>query len=366
MKYKSFWIVDDGHNDGLFKLQVGGDKAKLNDMEGATRKVRVVSNTSLNNGVDGYIHNDEIGVKNCITIASRGNDYFSCYQDDYTVTIVRALLLHTTKFELNEYVALYICALLRMNAFKFDYGRVLSGDRLKSESILLPVDEKGLPVWKYIENLGKDYYDSVHKKVSQSAVHSKTQESILSSVNQWVSYRYDEVFKIVGGYFNKKPEESKNETDIPFIGASEYNNGITSYHTENEIKNSLRCGNADKKRSLDGKIFDANCITLANNGNSVGSAFYQDRRFTSSHDVTILYLLEQDQMNSYVALFICTLIRAEKYRWSYGRKWRPNRMNSSIIKLPSKQITEDGETKIVPDWKFMEDCVKLLPFSSSL
>jgi hypothetical protein len=43
----------------------------------------------------------------------------------------------------------------------------------------------------------------------------------------------------------------------------------------------------------------------------------------------------------------------------YGRKWRPIRMPSSIIRLP---VTQQGN----PDWDFMEGYMKKLPYSSQL
>lgn len=51
----------------------------------------------------------------------------------------------------------------------------------------------------------------------------------------WKWFRYDEVFIIEKGYYNKKPDEVENGEMI-FIGATESNNGITSYHSENEIE----------------------------------------------------------------------------------------------------------------------------------
>lgn len=117
MKYKPFFLIDDNKNNGLFRLQVGEDKSKLFNDDNAKRKVRFVYNTSSNNGIENYTYNNNIGIKNCIKIGTRGNDYFSCYQDDYTITIVRTLLLYAKKFELNKYIAFYICALLKANQY---------------------------------------------------------------------------------------------------------------------------------------------------------------------------------------------------------------------------------------------------------
>jgi type I restriction enzyme M protein len=53
------------------------------------------------------------------------------------------------------------------------------------------------------------------------------------------------------------------------------------------------------------------------------------------------------------------LIRKEKYRFSYGRKWHLGRMNESLIKLP---VTDKGQ----PDYPFMENYIKTLPYSKQL
>jgi type I restriction enzyme M protein len=58
-------------------------------------------------------------------------------------------------------------------------------------------------------------------------------------------------------------------------------------------------------------------------------------------------------------MFLTTIIRLEKYRFNYGRKWNKKRMEESSIKLPS---TAGGK----PDWRFMEDFIKGLPYSSGL
>ena len=116
-----------------------------------------------------------------------------------------------------------------------------------------------------------------------------------------------------------------------------------------------------KNTDLKNKLYNGNCITVSNNG-SVGYAFYQAQHFTCTHDVNPLYL-KNHELNVYIAIFLCTLIEKEKYRWAYGRKWRPKRMPSSLIKLP---IRKDDNEEIIPDWDFMESFIKTLPYSSCL
>jgi hypothetical protein len=174
------------------------------------------------------------------------------------------------------------------------------------------------------------------------------------NTENWKWFRYDEIFEIKKGFFNKKPEEGGLGT-IPFIGATDSNNGVTSWYTKDEIDSTPKAENTENV-PLNEKIFDVPCITVSNNG-SVGFAFYQTQPFTCSHDVNPLYLKDRRiNLTPSLAFFLCGIIECEQFRWTYGRKWRPERMPSSLIKLPMK---EDGQ----PDWQWMEEFVKnvLLP-----
>ena len=167
--------------------------------------------------------------------------------------------------------------------------------------------------------------------------------------NKWKVFLYSEVFEIRKGFYNKKPEES-GIGNIPFIGASASNQGVTSYHTIEEIKKASKTGDG-KNAPLKDKIFPPHAVCVTNNG-SVGYAYYHDEPFTCSHDVNPLYRLD-GSFNRYTGLFVASVIMADRYRWDYGRKWRPERMESSTIKLPT---TSNGK----PDWQWMEDYIKSL------
>ncbi len=64
-------------------------------------------------------------------------------------------------------------------------------------------------------------------------------------------------------------------------------------------------------------------------------------------------------LNTYIAMFLNTVIEFEKYRFSYIRKWRKVKILNSKIKLP---IIKDGYL----DWSFMEYYIKHLPYSKNL
>ncbi|MDR1159019.1 MAG: restriction endonuclease subunit S, partial [Syntrophomonadaceae bacterium] len=101
----------------------------------------------------------------------------------------------------------------------------------------------------------------------------------------------------------------------------------------------------------------ANCITVNYNG-SVGEAFYQATPFWASDDVNVLYA-NGWVLNKYIALFIATVIKTNRYKFSYGRKWTMEKMKKSLIKLP---VTAQGS----PDWNYMENYIKSLSYSDRI
>jgi hypothetical protein len=82
---------------------------------------------------------------------------------------------------------------------------------------------------------------------------------------------------------------------------------------------------------------------------------YQPDDFRACDDVNVSY--PKFRLTPAIAMFLVTLIRKERYRFTYGRKWHLDRMKASEIRLP---VCGGG----LPDWKPVECYVNSLPFSS--
>lgn len=189
-------------------------------------------------------------------------------------------------------------------------------------------------------------------------------------VSSWEYFDFTKIFEIRKGFYNKKPVPYGNGT-IPFLGAVDSNNGVTEFYTIDEIESASKTGEPPNDE-LDRKLFPGHAVCVTNNG-SVGFAYYQGAEFTCSHDVNPLYRID-GEFNKYTGLFIATVIMNDRYRWGYGRKWRPERMVRSRLKLPILR-DEKGQAIIdttlrfseagyVPDWKWMEDYIKSLQSKS--
>jgi len=251
----------------------------------------------------------------------------------------RDLYILIPKQELNELQMLYYAFAIESNKYKYNYGR--QANRTLKDILIPDIDEISFD----LENI------SVEKPRNKNILNQKLE---LDTKNR-KSFRYDEIFDIKKWYYNKKPDHI-DIGNIPFIWATEYENGVTDYFTQEEIEN---CNRTEWSAfdDIEKKIFKGNTITVSNDG-SVWYAFYQKSDFTCSHSVNILYL-KNKELNIYIAMFLITLIGQEQYRRTYGRKRRPSRMPDSIIKLPVDKNNN-------PDREFMEKYIKSLPYSTSL
>lgn len=148
----------------------------------------------------------------------------------------------------------------------------------------------------------------------------------------WNEYRIGDLFKVTYGKFIK---DNKCGT-VKYITATAKNNGFGGM--------------------VNGEpMYSGNCITIASDG-SIGSTFYQGEPFSASNIVVTLEPIGETMLNDYIAMFICTLIREESSKYSYGRKYSVERVRNTILRLPS---TPEG----TPDYEFMEEYIKSLPYS---
>ena len=164
-------------------------------------------------------------------------------------------------------------------------------------------------------------------------------EKVNCAINtkNWKDYTMDFLFRFLKG--KRLTKEDMTMGNINFLGAISENNGV-------------------REKIETNYSWQPNCITVNYNG-SVGEAFYQSEPFWASDDVNVLYAKDFWRMNKYIAMFIITVIKANKYRFGYGRKWTIEKMKETTLKLPCKN---DG----MPDFEYMEEYIKSLPYSDRI
>ncbi len=233
---------------------------------------------------------------------------------------------------MNPQIGLFLTTILCKERPKYSFGRSWTGDRLRETIIKLPTDLSGNPDWKFMEQ----YIKSLNHKPLTTK--NGGYESPTLEVEKWKEFCLGNIFDIKKGKRLTSDEQTNGNT--PYVGAIDSNNGVANYIEQSAIHK-------------------GNTISLTYNG-SVGEAFYQPKPFWATDDVNVLYFRLENgvKFNKYIALFFCTILRQEKCRYSYGRKWVLESMNSTIVKLPTKQ----GK----PDWEFMENYIKSLPYGDRI
>lgn len=302
-----------------------GTNLELNSLKKTTKDgINFVSRTSKNNGVSAKVKRIaeiEPLPAGLITVAASGSVMESFLQD-FPFYSGRDVYYLKPKKQLKKSELIYYCLCLKRNKFKYSYGR--QANRTLKDINLPDV----IPSWVY--KFDNNKFDNIRKPMSAKSLALKNRK--------WKDFHYSDVFNIERGYYNKRPEKAGN---INFVSASMFNNGVTDKVARDVIE----------------KMYTGNCVAVVNNGHAA-EAFYQKNDFTCSHDVNILRIKDRE-MTPHLAMFLIPIIRKEKYRFNYGRKWRFKRMERSIIKLP---ITESG----TPDWQFMEAFIKGLPYSGAI
>ncbi len=151
----------------------------------------------------------------------------------------------------------------------------------------------------------------------------------------WKYYQLSDLFKIGG---SKTTPLSKlrgyGEGVYPYVTTQATNNGVAGFYN----------------------YFTETGNTLTVDRAVLGYCSYQSLNFSASDHVE--KLTPKFSMNQYVAIFLITIMNLEQYRYGYGRKTSQGRLRKTRIKLPSKGAN--------PDWQFIEDYIKSLPYSSNL
>ena len=101
---------------------------------------------------------------------------------------------------------------------------------------------------------------------------------------------------------------------------------------------------------------DGNCIIFICDGQgSVGYANYMGKKFIGTPNIVAGY---NEKLTVLSSLFIATIARMEHPKYSFGRKWKTH-LADTVIKLPTTKNN-------LPNWQFMEDYIKSLPYGVRL
>lgn len=334
-QWENFYLKD------IFEINYGNKLDLCNLFEVSTNDsnaVSFVSRTAQNNGVSSYVERLNIKPfpKGSLTVALGGSlgETFLQTSEFYTGQNVAVLLPKKgISDNLSDNQKLFIAMLIKYEtSLRFiAFGRELNKHIKTDFSIKLPVISKNKPDWEWIEN----YMNGLAVKIP------RTKNLILKheiNTGNWHFFKVGQLFKLEAGKVSSTEVLTEGE-DIFYCGAKKDENGIMS-----------RCA-YDKKY-----ISKGNCIVFICDGQgAVGYNNYMDRDFIATVNLVRGY---NDNLNKYNGLFLVSLLDLERPKFSFGRK-RKKTLANTEIKLPAKL---NSKNEYEPDWQYMEDYIKSLPY----
>ena len=275
---------------------------------------------------------------NCVVLIcdGQGSVGLANYMESDFLGTVNLMLCYNDS-HLNQYTGLFLATIISQERPKYSFGRKWK-THINETLIKLPQTETGAPNWEFMEQYIKTLN---YKPLTTSNRNRKGTNSL--SVERWRPFKVNELFEVKYG-INMELDtcieaEPGDKDAVNFVARTESNNGVSA-----------------RVKPVEGKEPQpAGLITCAGGG-SVLSTFLQEEPFYSGRDLYLLIPLYP--MSKLAKLFCITVIKANKYRYSYGRQ--------ANITLPYLELMLPANAEGAPDFDFMENYMKSLPYGDRI
>lgn len=336
--------------------------------------IKFVSRTESNNGVSATVMPIEnvIPQKAGLISVAGGGSVLSTFIQPEPFYSGRDLYTLASKDNISFEAKMFIITIIKANKYKYSYGRQ-ANKTLPYLELMLPVvkDDKNAPIidktckysdegyvpdWQFMEN----YIKSLHYK----PLTTKNKVGNIGSleINNWKSFKVGRILSILNGKGITNDEIEENPGTFNAVQSGEENNGVLG-----KI-DLIYC----KKKKY--TVSERSCLTVARSG-SAGYVSFHPNGCVVGDSAKILLLPEKIASNG-VYLFIQTLLTANRFKYAYGRKVTEEKYAEDKIKLPilmaadgtpvidnSNEFSDEG---YIPDWQFMEDYIKSLPYGDRI
>ena len=206
-------------------------------------------------------------------------------------------------------------------------------------------DDGYVPDWQWMEA----YIKNLHYE-PLTTTNSKRNFSRFN-IDKWKEFNLIDLFQI--SIAKSADIGNLEEGNMPFVGRTDINNGIQGFVEPIHITR-------------------GRCITISMVGTNV--ALYQERDFQASQNIAIL---RNNDISLYASLFICSMINFEmNLKYSYGRTVGKKNIENMILKLPTLHNSDGAlildktcqysKKGYVPDWQWMENYIKSLPYGDRI
>lgn len=277
----------------------------------------------------------------------------------------------TAKFDMTPAIGLFIATVINKNEnYRWNYGRQCRVGNTKKITIKLPAvmhsdgcyvidQDRKYSKHGYIPDFAfmEEYIRSLRSKAIST---TQSVQSIHYDYKEWKSFTFGRLIDNKNIYKSKSYNKSELETSdiskdgfIHFVSRTEENNSIDCYAMGSDFS----------------EIEKGNAITI---GDTTSTVAYQSAPFVNGDHIIVI---RADWLNKYTGLFIVSLLRKERYRYSYGRAFLMDSIKNTKLLLPVKKkngkpIIDEQHTfsdeGYIPDWQWMENFIKELPYSDRI
>lgn len=293
--------------------------------------IPLLTASESNQGVSDYISENTNMVKHSdfISIDMFGHAFYhnyNCYGDDNIYFFKNS--------HISKQAKLFIVTCINKNAFKYSYGNQFRQDNADKDKVILPVNSKGEPDYKFMEDYIKEREAKLKNQYKNYIKSNLSKFKEIEQNKMWRDFALTDIF--IPNKGNQNNMSSLTEGNIPLVSAKKIDNGYKMFVSEN-----------------DKDIYPANIITLNNDGDGgAGIAYYQPAKHLLDSHCTAL-IPKNKNLSKRILLYISTAITNQRSKFGHGYSINSNRLKIFRFMLP---VNEKGE----PDYKFMEDYMKYL------
>lgn len=323
-EWKSFKL-----NDKIFSLYSSINSTDFSKIKkGGDEYYPFITRTEKNNGIAHFVSRQVKKFNKCNVLIIGLDTQTVFYQPFKFYTGQNVQIFEMNNVNMNKYIALFIKPLLQKQLENLNWGgNGATLGRLRKKKVMLPVDNNGNPDYDFMEQYTKEKYFNLKLQTKEKQKHEINDWRGLNEV-EWTNFKIGDIANVNGG--KDLPKYDRKTGDIPFIGSSSQNNGVTDFIDINR-----------------GNIKVAKKSIGINRNGSVGYSFYHPYYAYYSGDTRFI---KTENNNKYANLFIVNIISNQRGKYAYGYKMGTQRIKKQIVKLPTKNNQ--------PDYDFMEQYMK--------
>ena len=287
------------------------DLNKLEEVESENENaIRYVGRSEKNNGITAFVlKNNQYTPNPAMTISvAGGGSVMSSFLQEKEYYSGRDLFYLKPKIEMTKEVLLFYCTALRMNKFKFSYGRQANKSL---ETILVPSFAE---IPDFVKNEDKLKKKEIEIKPLVESI--KNRHDMYKGIKRL--YKIFDLINVVSSNQVVVQPERITKGLIPYIRPSKWQS--TSY-----------AGFVHRKSVKKEKIFPAGTLYVSTDGaGSHTYSYVSIEEFIPNSNVVVL--IPKQEMNLETKLLYAAYITANRFKFSYGRKPKGERL--AELRLP--------------------------------